>query len=289
MKKLTFILLIGLLVSSTGFSKLPAYLIYNNKGKKVSYSKMVKDLSGSDIVLFGEFHDNPIAHWLQFELTKNLYEEKMTDLVLAAEMFEADNQLIFDEYLAGHITEGRFEAEMRLWNNYKTDYKPLVKFAKDNNLEFVASNIPRRYAGMVATGGFEILETMTDEARRFIAPLPVDYDAELPGYKKMLNMGGMGKGQVNENFPKAQAIKDATMAHFILQNWEPGKQTIHYHGTYHSDFYEGIYWYLKKANSELNIKTIATVTQDDVSKLEEESLGRADFIIVVPQTMTRTY
>lgn len=289
MKKITIIALIYFLTGNFIFAENPAYLIYNSKGKKVTYSKMVKDLSGSDIVLFGEFHDNPISHWLQIELTKSLYEEKKTDLVLAAEMFEADNQLIFDEYLAGQITEGRFEAEMRLWNNYKTDYKPLVKFAKDNNLKFVASNIPRRYAGMVATGGFEILETLSQEARRFIAPLPVDYDGELPGYKKMLNMGGMGKGPANDNFPKAQAIKDATMAYFILQNWEPGKQTIHYHGTYHSDFYEGIFWYLRKANSELNLKTIATVTQDDVSNLEEESIGRADFIIVVPQTMTRTY
>lgn len=289
MKKNLLLLLIAVSANMNSYAKLPAYQLFNSKGKKVTYSKMVKELSGSDIVLFGEFHDNPIAHWLQFELTKSLFEEKKADLVLAAEMFEADNQLILDEFLAGQISEGRFEAEMRLWNNYKTDYKPLVKFAKDNNLKFVASNIPRRYASMVATGGFEVLETLSPDASRFIAPFPVAYDPELPGYKKMLGMGGMGKGQVNDNFPKAQAIKDATMAYFILQNWKPGKQTVHYHGTYHSDFYEGIYWYLKKTDSELKIKTIATVTQEDILKLEEESLGRADFIIVVPQTMTRTY
>lgn len=271
------------------FAELPAYYIYSSKGKKVSYSKMVKELANSDIVLFGEFHDNPIAHWLQLELTKSLFAQKGNALVLAAEMFEADNQLIFDEYLTGKISETRFEEEMRLWKNYKTDYKPLVKLAKDNKLRFVASNIPRRYASMVATGGFEVLVNLSEEARRFIAPLPVEYDPELPGYKKMLEMGGMGKGQVNENLPRAQAIKDATMAHFILKNWETGKQIIHYHGTYHSDFYEGIYWYLKKGNPLLNINTIATVTQEDIQKLSEESIGRADYIIVVPQTMTRTY
>lgn len=289
MKRHLLLILIIALSASNIFAKLPAYQIFNSKGKKVSYSKMEKELSDAGVILFGEYHDNPIAHWLQLELTKSLHDRKGANLVLAAEMFEADNQLIFNEYLTGKITETRFEAEMRLWNNYKTDYKPLVKLAKENNLKFVASNIPRRYAGMVATGGFEILETLSEEAQGYIAPLPVAYDPDLPGYKRMLEMGGMGKGQVNENFPKAQAIKDATMAHFILQNWESGKQIIHYHGTYHSDFYEGIYWYLKQALPALNIKTIATVTQEDVSKLAEESLGRADFIIVVPQTMTRTY
>ncbi len=289
MKKLLILSLLALSGLTAGFAGKPAYVLFDSEGKKVSYNKMVKDVSGSDIILFGEYHDNPISHWLQLELTLSLHNLKAAKLMMAAEMFEADNQLIFDEYLTGKISEERFEEEMRLWRNYKTDYKPLVKFAKDNNLRFVASNIPRRYASMVAMGGFEILETLTDEARRFIAPLPVAYDPQLPGYARMLHMGGMGKGQVNENFPKAQAIKDATMAHFILTGWEPGNQLIHFHGTYHSDFYEGIYWYLKQANPELNIKTIATVTQDDLSRLNEESLGRADYIIVVPATMTRTY
>ena len=46
----------------------------------------------------------------------------------------------------------------RLWNNFKTDYKPLVDFAKDNNLKFIATNIPRRFASLVFKGGFEVLE-----------------------------------------------------------------------------------------------------------------------------------
>lgn len=289
MKRLLILSFLVLSAFTATYAKKPAYVLYNSKGKKVTYTKMVKDVSGSDIILFGEYHDNPISHWLQLELTMSMHALKGDKLVLAAEMFEADNQMIFDEYMGGKISEARFEEEMRLWRNYKTDYKPLVKFAKDNNLRFVASNIPRRYASMVAGGGFEILETLTDEARRFIAPLPVAYDPELPGYARMLNMGGMGKGQVNENFPKAQAIKDATMAHFILNDWETGKQVIHYHGSYHSDFYEGIFWYLKQAKPALKLKTIATVTQDNVTKLNEDSLGRADYIIVVPSTMTRTY
>jgi len=106
---------------------------------------MLKEAADADIVLFGELHDNPISHWLQLELTKDLYDLKKDKLVLGAEMFESDNQVILDEYLSGKILQSSFESEARLWSNYKTDYKPLVEFARINKLKFVASNIPRRY------------------------------------------------------------------------------------------------------------------------------------------------
>lgn len=288
MKKYSIVLLV-LFFGFTAFkTKKPAYLLFNEKGKKVKYEKMLGQTKVADIVLFGELHNNPIAHWLQLELTKDLHELKDSSLVLGAEMFESDNQLILDEYFSGLISQTRFEAEVRLWNNYKTDYKPLVEFARKNQLRFVATNVPRRYASLVNSKGFEGLEELSDEAKAFLPPLPVLYDPELPAYKNMLNMEGMGS-HVNENFPKAQAIKDATMAHFILKNWSPGKLLIHYHGAYHSDNFESIYWYLKQHNPELNIVTITTVLQEDNSALTEKNTGKAHFTICVDENMTTTY
>ncbi len=288
MKKYTVLLLILFFALTAFKTKKPAYLLFDEKGKTVKYEKMLKQIEEADIVLFGELHNNAIAHWLQLELTKDLYELKDSNLVLGAEMFESDNQLILDEYFSGLISQMRFEAEVRLWNNYKTDYKPLVEFARKNELRFVATNIPRRYASLVNSKGFEGLEELSDEAKAFLPPLPVLYDPELPAYKNMLNMEGMGS-HVNENFPKAQAIKDATMAHFILENWSPEKQLIHYHGAYHSDNFESIYWYLKQHNPGLNIVTLTTVSQTDISELTEENSGKADFTICVDEDMTTTY
>jgi hypothetical protein len=112
------------------------------------------------------------------------------------------------------------------------------------------------------------------------------YDSTLPGYVKMVEMMG---GHGGSNMPKAQASKDATMAYFSLQAWKPGKLLIHYNGAYHSDYYDGINWYLKRANPALKIATISTVSQKDISKLEKEHLGKADFIICVDEDMTTTY
>jgi hypothetical protein len=130
------------------------------------------------------------------------------------------------------------------------------------------------------------VDTLTSSQKEWIAPLPIQYDSSLPGYKKMLDMmPGHGAG----NFPKAQAIKDATMAHFILKYFEAGKLFIHYNGAYHSENYEGILWYLKKQQPSLKYSTITTVLQKDLFKLLKENKGKADYIICVDEDMTNTY
>jgi len=288
MKKIHILFLITFFLATAFKTDKPAYLLFNQKGKKVKYEKMLKEHGKADIVLFGELHNNPVAHWLQVELAKNLYAEKENDLVLGAEMFESDNQLILDEYLDSLISQRRFEAEARLWPNYKTDYKPLIDFANKKQLRFVATNVPRRYASLVNAEGFEGLEKLSDEAKKFLPPLPVKYDPTLNAYKSMMEMPGMGS-HVTPNFPKAQAIKDATMAYFILENWSPGKLFLHFHGAYHSENFESIYWYLKQENPDLNIVTIHTVQQEDISKLQEENQGKADYIICVDEDMTKTH
>jgi uncharacterized iron-regulated protein len=264
-------------------NKLP-YQLFDKNGKKTTYNKLVKASTNTEVVLFGEYHNNAISHWLELELTKDIAEKK--PVVLGAEMIEADNQKQLDQYLKGEINQKKLDSTARLWSNHKTDYKPLVDFAKDKNRQFVATNIPRRYASMVSKKGFEALETLSAEEKSWIAPLPIPYDAELPGYVEMMKM--MGE-HASPNMPKAQAIKDATMAYFIEKNRKENTVFIHYNGTYHSDNYEGINWYLKKQNPTIQIITVATVEQKDVSKLEKEYYNKADFILVIDEDVTKTY
>lgn len=268
----------------------PAYIIHNAEGKKTSYTKMVKQLTGYDVIFFGELHNDPIAHWLQLELAKSLHEAKGPSLVIGAEMFETDNQLLIDEFLGGLIRETNFEAEAKLWNNYKTDYKPLMSFAKENSLRYIATNVPRRYAAMVASGGFEALENLSDESKSLIAPAPFEYDPELKCYKDMMSMGGGAMGmKANPNMPKAQALKDVTMAWAISENYAEGDIFLHLNGSYHSNRHEGIVWYLRKYKPELKIAVINLVLEDDPLKLSDDNAGTADYVIAVPKTMTRTY
>jgi uncharacterized iron-regulated protein len=288
MKQTATLLLITALLLLAFRADKPAYVLFNTEGKKVKYENMIESVSSSDVVFFGELHDNPIAHWLEYEVTSDLYKKVGGRLIQGAEMFEADNQLLLDEYLSKAYAADKFEAEVKLWKNYKTDYKPLVEFARKNNLPFIATNIPRRYASIVSKKGFEGLDSLPQEARNYIAPLPVHYDPEVKCYKDMMEMTGMGS-KVDENFPKAQAIKDATMAHFIINNLEPGKIFIHYNGSYHSDNYLGIIYYLKRERPGIKVSTITTVLQADTDSLRVEYLQSADYIVAIPESMTRTY
>lgn len=284
MKKIT-VLTLTLLFSIFSFAqKVSAYKIYNSKGKEVSAKKMLKDMEEVDVVLFGEYHNNPISHYFEFEVTSYLADKH--DIVLGAEMFEADNQQYFNRYLKNEINREELDSLVRLWPNYDTDYSQLVEFAKENQIDFIATNIPRRSAKLVHQGGFEALDSLTDLEKSWIAPLPIDFDPELPGYKSMMTMM---MGQTSVNLPKAQAMKDATMAHFIVHNIKNDHIFIHFNGSFHSNNYEGIYWYIQKKNPDLTIKTITTVTQSDVNKLEKDNKGIADYIICVDENVTNSY
>lgn len=266
-----------------------AYRIYSSKGKKSSYEKMLKDIQSADVVFFGEYHNNSIAHWLELEVVRDLHAAGKK-LVAGCEMFEADDQEWVDLYFEGKIERDSFEHAARTWPNYKTDYRPVVEFLKANDIRLVATNVPRRYAAMLSRGGWEALDTIPSEARAWMSPLPIEIDYELPSYVAMIDMM---KGHIGDldpkNFVNAQALKDATMAHFILKNYSQGQTFYHFNGSYHSDNYEGIIWWLQQARPDLVIKSVTTREYEDISAFQADDKGAADYILYVPERMTHTY
>jgi len=290
MKKLqlTIIAFISLVLFSNAQDK-PAYQLYNNKGKLAKYDKMIKDLAESDMVFFGEAHTNPISHWMQIEMAKSFYEIKGDKFFFGAEMFENPNQLVLNEYLAGFYPEKKMIPEMtQMWGNYKTDYKPLVEFAKENKLRFIATNIPRRYASMINKGGIEILKELSPEAKALIGPdLEKHFDTIV--YADMKDMMGGHVPPNMLNIQTAQASKDATMAHFSVKNFNKGDLFFHLDGSYHSNNKRGIIWWVNKIHPGLNIKSITTVSTSDWENMtDEEKESIAEYIIVVADNMTQT-
>lgn len=283
MKKILIVILSLTFISISAQDKSP-YKLYDRVGQEISYSKMISMANKSDVVLFGEIHDNSLIHWLQLEFTKDLASKK--PVILGAEMIERDNQDELDQYLAGKINQKKLDSVARLWVNHKTDYKPLVDFAKEKKLPFIATNIPRKFANLVYKNDFKALDTLNIEMKSWIAPLPIEYNAELPGYKAMLNMD---RDHANPNLPKAQAAKDATMAYFISKNLKEETTFIHFNGTYHSENFEGINWYLKKFSPKVKILTIATVEQEDIIRFEKENQNKADIIIVIDKDIPKSY
>jgi uncharacterized iron-regulated protein len=287
---LTSFLLISI-VSFTKAQNKPAYQLFSNDGEIAIYDDMIKDLVISDMVFFGEYHNDPISHWMQIEISKSFFEIKGDKLFFGAEMFETGNQLVINEYLAGLYPNKKMINEItQLWSNYKTDYKPLMDFAKENNLRFIASNIPRRYASMINKMGIDALKKLSPEALTLIGPdLEKYFDPTVKAYAEMADKMG---GHIPANMlyiQTAQAAKDATMAHFSLKNFSPGDLLFHFEGSYHSNYKQGIIWWINKIQLGLKIKSITTVFQSEWNEMtDKEKTEIANYTIVVADNMTKT-
>ena len=290
MKSLSSLILFLLLVGTTQAQNAKPFQFYNEKGKVVKFEKMVDELSKYDVVFIGEYHDNSINHWLELRITKALYGKKSGNIMLGAEMFERDNQKQLNHYLNGNLSEKEMGDSMRLWNNFKTDYKPLVDFAKSNKLPFVATNIPRRYASIVAKKGLDSLQFVAESEKPYMMKLPVEVTLDTPGYKEMLEMMGEHAGPNPMNFVAAQAVKDATMAESIAQHYKDGYLFIHYNGDYHSKERGGTVWYLQKLRPDLKIAVISVfLSEDEQLPLPSEDFQPTEFNLVIPSDMTATY
>ncbi len=287
----TCLLLIGVSLAQIASAQKPAYTLYDSAGNTLPYDRMLQHLAQTDVVLFGELHNDALIHWLELQVVKDLFAQD-SNLMIGAEMFETDNQLLLDELIAGTIEERHFEQEAKLWNNYATDYAPIVTFAQQHQIPVIATNVPRRYASLVAREGLNRLDSLPNSVKELMTPLPIAVDLSLPGYQSMMQMMGSGANHgmmSGENMVNAQALKDATMAHFILLNRTQQTTFLHLNGSYHSDNYEGIYWFIQQSSPETSVKTISCVAQQDISQLETKHRGISDFIIVLPSDMTKTY
>jgi uncharacterized iron-regulated protein len=146
---------------------------------------------------------------------QKFFELKVVNYFFGAEMFESGNQLVVNEYLKGLYTDDKMTEITQLWSNYQTDYRPLVDF--ENNLRFIATNIPRRYASMINKMGIKALKELSPEALALIGPdLEKYFDPTAKAYAEMATKMGGHIPQNMLNMQTAQA-KDATMAYFSVK------------------------------------------------------------------------
>ena len=290
MKKILWIVMLMMSMTTYAQKTPEIYRIFDAQGKEVSYEKMIKTVSATDVVFFGEIHNCVISHWMELKVLEALTENNKK-LKVGMEMLEADNQLIIDEYTSSLISSDRFEEECRLWPNYSTDYEPLVYYAKRHHLPLIATNVPRRYASVVKEKGLAFLDSHSAEAKRYLPKLPIKYVENKNAQEGFALMGVLGK--VKETKPQlmaqAQAIKDATMGWFIAQNLKKGEQMIHFNGTYHSDARNGIIPYLLEYRPKTTISTLRAVRQEEIDKIEKDYLGLADFYICITEDMNMSY
>ena len=150
--------------------------------------------------------------------------------------------------------------------------------------------MPRRYASRVSKGGLDTLNQLSESEKAMLCPLPLVVDFDLSMYQVMKEMfGSAGHGVAPEKMISAQALKDATMAWFIVKSMSDKQHFFHMNGSFHSEKSEGIVYYLKKYKPGVKTIVITTKEYPDISKMDPSDKGTGDYILAVPASMTKTY
>lgn len=255
--------------------------ILSSEGDTLSLNTLTGKLRGYDVIFAGEHHDAKPAHSAELVILTSL-AERDSALVLALEMFERDVQETLDAYLAGEITEDSFLSASRPWPNYKTDYRPLVEYAKANKLSVVAANVPRRAAAAVARAAEVSPEVLGADSIWLPDTLHLDSEEYYLRFaetmKAMPHQSPMGGMNVDALY-KAQVLKDAVMAASLDPYLD--RRILFFCGRFHSDYHLGIPYQLQRNHPDLKIAVIALESaEEELSEAERARI--ADFIWIYP-------
>lgn len=253
------------------------YQLQDKAGQPLGMAQLLKDLDDADVVMVGEWHAHPAVHLFQAKLMAALAGNDRP-LSLSMEHFTRADQAELNRYLAGEIGESTLLKNTKAWDNYKSDYRPMVEIARHQKLPVVAANAPRKYVKCVGRVGPDYLDSIEGEERALVAA-KVDI-SDSPYRQKFLgNMKGMSLSEerIGKMFG-AQMTWDATMAESIALHVEenPERRVFHVAGRFHTEGGLGTGAELLKLNPDLKIAYITAVT-------EGEELSGDDFRLLVQE------
>jgi uncharacterized iron-regulated protein len=235
---------------STATAPTPAALrIYDTHAERfVAFEDFVRAIAKTDVVFFGEQHDDPATHSAEQAVLAALGARRGT-VTVTLEMFERDVQPLLDQYLAGAISEKALLDGSRPWDRYTTDYRPMVELARVHGWPVIAANVPRRMASAVSRKGLAVLDTMNRSERRYAAVENLcPKDAYYAKFAETMTGHSAGGGpptasdaammaKMTDLFYEAQCVKDETMGESIALAMQrfPGQLVYQVDGAFHSD------------------------------------------------------
>jgi uncharacterized iron-regulated protein len=244
----------------------------------------VDSLAAVDFVFFGEQHDDAEAHRLEAALLEEL-ARRGRPVVVGMEMFERDVQPVLDAYLAGRSAEAGLTQATRAWENYPTDYRPLVEIARREGWPVIATNAPRRFATAISLAGIGALSIVSPENRPLLAAeVQCPRDDYYRRFVEALQEHPSGETGANPEreatlgrYYEAQCLKDETMAESVARARPPGAILVHFNGAFHSDRRLGIVPRLLRRVPGAKIAVISAIPG---RRPPEERVG--DFVIITP-------
>lgn len=265
------------------------YQLHQSQSKQViSLTQVAQELQDADVIFIGEYHSHSASHLLQAQLLSALYQ-RQPNLILSMEQFSRDKQEVVNQYLNAEIGEQTLIKQGDAWNNYASDYRPLVEFAKAHSLPVIAANAPIAVVRCVAIDGPDAPNKFRSQAQSWVA---ADIKSSSKAYQDKFSQAMGSHGSKNQkttssklsNSFYAQLSRDNTMAESIYQALQakPNSQVIHTNGAFHSDYHLGTVDALQRLAPELKIAVISPQFNNEATDWQ-----RGDFIYHIQPMPTR--
>ncbi len=275
------------------------YIVYNTRTQQVTnLDAIVTDMQNYDVLFFGEEHNDSVGHYLEAQLFERMHKAYGAKTALSMEMFDRDVQPVMDEYLAGLIKEKQFVKDARVWSNY-SNYKPMVEYAKTNNLHVVCANAAGRYSSLAVRKGMKGLMELPEASKDHIAPVPFD-TATGPYFQKLVDVmtghdtaaGPEAVTMPGMDMVMGQSTWDATMAWSIAQYLKAhkGDKVFQVNGRFHSDEHYAAVTQLKNYRPKAKSLVISSGSDDNFPNINwVDHAANGDYIIITDPKVPKTF
>lgn len=230
--------------TGTAFSSMQVFDA--EKNVYLDEAALVAALGEVKLVFFGEQHETaPVQELELWVLTR--MTAKFTDVSLAMEHFQRDEQPVLDSYVAGEIESADFEKKSQPWENYGKYWKPLVDHMKEKGRPVVGLNVPKEALDTLYAAypkkPLEAFNALGDSFKyaSSIAPRPVPApDAVFKSYFEAnfdpaAHTGmGMSAKESLAYFTELAVIRDETMGYFAAEESKKGGRVLTVAGDFHS-------------------------------------------------------
>jgi uncharacterized iron-regulated protein len=245
--------------------------IRDSADETLSWTELIVRTDEADVIVLGELHDDHVAHLVQRAVVQDVAARR-PGTVVAMEMLERDEQVVVDDYRDGVISSDEFTklTFSESWSgkgSWGTWYLPIIDTAHEHGAVVIAANAPRRYVTLARREGYERIEELPDERRRFVDwPDPQVEGAYRRRFMDLMSSHGEEDidPEVANSFFRAQQIWDATMAASVAGNMpHDGGASILLLGRFHSDHEGGTVQILRRLAPKARILVISLGAPDE--------------------------
>lgn len=284
MRHLTLFLLLSVASSSLFAAQVFTSPIYSVKEKKfITFDVLEDELAQKDMVIIGELHNRETHHLNQKLILEGL--EQRVAFNVGLEFVTWDNQMMFDKYQQGRMSQMDFITEVWGEGNFSFDwYKPLIESAARSGGWGYGINAPKLLTTKIGKTGLESLTALEQEL------MPPNFTLGSDLYRELF-VDAMGGHRLPEDkferYFSAHSTWDESMAYNALGRSSEELFVIIV-GQFHIEYKLGLPARLKARSPELDLATVVQVevqgqsVEDLMAELtENEKYGElGDYILI---------